>query len=476
MAQVLVLAAGLGKRMRSPLPKVLHEMSGKPILFHILKQVRDVLPHASVGIVVGHAKEQVEAYVRQETELNGLDISFIFQPEQRGTGHAARCAMDSAWGDAAVRAKSPLLILPGDFPLLSARLIQEMSHSLGKSESLRLLTCELPDPFGYGRVVRKSKMGPVLKIVEEKDAKPKEKLIQEVATSIYLFDSAFLQDALQKLSTNNAQGEYYLTDVISVAAKKKKRIHVLTWKDTDDLRGVNDLWELSQANQIMNQRILRQWMRSGVKVIAPSTTFVDSSVVLAEGVTLSPGVMLSGKTRIGKGTRVDSNVVLKDVIVGESVHLKAGTVAEQSQIESHALVGPYAHLRPESSVGKNAKIGNFVELKKAKIGEDSSVAHLSYLGDAVVGQRVNIGCGFVTCNFDGRVVNGERKHRTVIEDDVFLGSDCQIIAPVTIGQGAYVASGSTITEDVPPRALAIARARQVIKTDYALKLRPAKEE
>ena len=473
---VMILAAGQGKRMRSALPKVLHEIGGKPLIFHILSHVQKVASHAAVAVVVGHDRERVEKSIREHGAFSSLNITFIHQTEQKGTGHAARCAMDSAWGEARVKTKADVLVLPGDLPLITAELVQQMLEPIGRGEALRLLTCTLPDPTGYGRVVRRGKKGSVLRIVEEKDASLREKEIQEAAVSIYTFQAAFLKYGLQKLSNKNAQGEFYLTDLISQAARSKKKVDVLHWNNSEDLRGVNDPWELAQASRILNERCLRDWALKGVKFLHPWTTWIDLSVELEEDVVVHPGVILSGATKVTRGATIGPRCVLKNVVIGKDANLKTGTVADDSVIGDGAQVGPYAHLRPGSVVGAHAKIGNFVELKKARIGERTSVAHLSYVGDADVGKDVNIGCGFVTCNFDGRVVNGERKHRTIIEDNVFLGSDCQTIAPVKIGRGAYVASGSTITEDVEPEALAIARARQVNKPGYAKKLRPGGEK
>ncbi len=473
---VMILAAGEGKRMRSPLPKVLHEMGGKPLLYHVLFQVQSVLPHSSLAIVVGHGREQVEEYVLREPLFKTLKVNFILQSEQRGTGHAARCAMDSEWGKQQVQMKNPVLVLPGDLPLISSLLIQEMTFPLKRGEALRLLTCELSEPAGYGRVMKRGKNGPVLRIIEERDANEKEKRIHEVAASIYFFQAEFLKSALHRLSNHNAQGEYYLTDVIADAAKAKRKISVLLWEKEEDLRGVNDLWELMQADQIMNDRLIRFWALRGVRFLDGRTARIEVEVQLSAEVVVDSGVILKGLTRVARGAILGPRIVLTHVEVGERAHLKVGTVAEHSQIKADAQVGPYAHLRPGSVVGVRCKIGNFVELKKTNVGENTSIAHLSYLGDAEVGRNVNIGCGFVTCNFDGRIIQGQRKHRTVIGDDVFLGSDCQTVAPVTIGKGAYVASGSTITEDVPSGALAIARSRQINKSNYAQRIKKIKEE
>lgn len=468
---VLILAAGLGKRMKSQLPKVLHEIGGQPLLFHILDQVRIAAPEARVAVVVGHGREKVEAAVRASARFSGLPVDFIHQTEQKGTGHAARCAMDSEWGDERVSGRSSVLVLPGDLPLLTEKLVAGMLAPLAKGEAMRLLTCELPDPAGYGRVVRRGKGGPVQRIVEQKDASEREKKIREVGASIYTFDAGFLQQALRRLSNRNAQGEYYLTDVIAQAVKAKKKVPVLAWPSHEDVRGVNDLWELSLAGRMLNERILRRWSVEGVRFVDPSATWIDSTVRFEGAAVVHPGACLRGESVIGEGAVIGAMAQLKDMRIGRNANIKAGTVGESSAVGDDAQVGPYAHLRPESSVGAGAKIGNFVELKKATIGEKSSVAHLSYLGDATVGRNVNIGCGFVTCNFDGRIIQGERKHRTVIEDDAFIGSDCQTVAPVKVGKGAFVASGSTITEDVEPESLAIARSRQVNKPGYARKLK-----
>jgi bifunctional UDP-N-acetylglucosamine pyrophosphorylase/glucosamine-1-phosphate N-acetyltransferase len=468
---VVVLAAGMGKRMRSSLPKVLHETGGQPLLFHILDRISEVSAQSPIAIVVGHGREKVESAVKSHVPYSKLRITFIHQVEQKGTGHAARCAMDSAWGKELVKSKAPVMILPGDLPLIPASLVRELSQPLARLAALRLLTCELANPQGYGRVVRRGKRGGVLRIVEEKDANVREKEIKEVAASSYLFQSAFLAAGLTRISNKNAQGEFYLTDLIGQAVTSKKPIDVLLWENDQDLRGVNDPWELAQAQKITNERCIEHWSREGVRFSNPWSTQIDSRVVLAPEAEIQANVHLAGNTKIAARAVIGQGAVLKNVKVGESAQVKVGTIAEDSVIGANAQVGPYAHLRPGSMVGDHSKIGNFVELKKTKIGHHTSVAHLSYLGDAEVGDRVNIGCGFVTCNFDGRVIEGSRKHKTVIEDDVFLGSDCQVIAPIRIGKNSYIASGSTITHDVESGALAIARSKQTNKQGYAHRIR-----
>lgn len=457
--------------MKSPLPKVLHSAGGQPLLFHILDRVLEVFPSSTIGIVVGHGREQVETAVREEARYKTASIDFLVQKEQKGTGHAARAAMDSDWGKRVLKDKRSVMVLPGDLPLLTSELVRQVGEPLGRAAAMRLLTCELPDPTGYGRVIRKGRQGAVLRIVEEKDANLREKAVCEVAASIYLFHGQFLSAGLARLSNKNAQGEYYLTDLVSQASRAKKTIEVLKWADEEDLRGVNDPWELGLAQQLLNRRIVRHWAREGVFFRDVSSVWVDSTAQIGPGASVGPGSWIRGKTVIGAGVEIGANVVIRDCRIEDGAEIRHGSVMEDSVVEKKAKLGPYAHLRPESIVGTGAKIGNFVELKKTRIGADTSVAHLSYLGDAEVGARVNIGCGFVTCNFDGRVIDGSRKHQTIIEDDVFMGSDCQTIAPVQVGKGAYVASGSTITEDVPPESLAIARSRQVTKPGYAKKLK-----
>jgi len=468
---VMVLAAGQGKRMQSALPKVLHEVAGRPLLHHILNQIFAASPEAHVAVIVGHGREQVIESIRKQESYQGRSIEFIAQLEQKGTGHAARCAIESAWGQEQVQKKRRVVILPGDLPLIPRALVEAISEGLGRGAVMKLLTCSLPDPTGYGRVVRRGKKGAVLRIVEEKDASPREKAISEVAASIYSFDSVFLAYSLKRLTTQNAQGEYYLTDLVSFAAASKKKIEVVSWSNPEDVRGVNDPWELAIAARMMNDRILKRHGRAGVKFQDLISTWVDDAVVLAPGVRVDSGAQLLGHTQIESGASIGPHVMIKNSQVGERAEIKAGSVIESSRVGREAKVGPYAHLRPESHLGEFSKIGNFVELKKTSVGAHTSIAHLSYAGDAEIGQRVNIGCGFVTCNFDGRVINGSRKHKTIIEDDVFMGSDCQTIAPVRVGKGAYVASGSTVSQDVEPDALAIARSRQVNKPGYAKRLR-----
>jgi bifunctional UDP-N-acetylglucosamine pyrophosphorylase/glucosamine-1-phosphate N-acetyltransferase len=464
-----ILSPGQGTRMCSSLPKVLVPVCGRPMLFSSLSQLELAAPNARVAIVVGHLKEMVTEKVRAQKFK--LQIDFIEQSEQKGTGHAVKCVMASEWGKRAVASKENIFVLSGDLPLLSAELVKEMCEPLKRGAAMKLLTAVLNEPSGYGRIVRKSKMGEVLRIIEEKDATGREKLLQEVGLSIYTFQAQFLAAGVESLKNNNAQKEYYLTDLVQIASSKKRPIDTRIWDNVDDVRGVNNPYELSQAGEVLNSRIIREHALNGVRFVSLSNCRVEQTVNIASDVHICPGVILEGTTEIASGAIIGANVVLSNVKVGARAEVKAGTYAEDSVIGDDAKIGPYAHLRPESNVGKKAKIGNFVELKKANIGEGTSISHLSYVGDAEVGAGVNIGCGFVTCNFDGRVIDGQRKHKSIIEDDVFIGSDCQVVAPITLKKGSYIASGSTVTDDVPADALVIARTRQVTKEGYAKKLR-----
>jgi bifunctional UDP-N-acetylglucosamine pyrophosphorylase/glucosamine-1-phosphate N-acetyltransferase len=446
--------------MLSDLPKPLQEVAGKPLLFYLISEVFEAFPQASLGIVVGYEASQVEQYVRKHFPGQWKQIVFILQPVACGTADAVRCGLHSDWGQELLREQLPLLVLPGDFPLMQAPLFVAMGAALQQGQVLRLLVTHLAQPRGYGRVIRDARTGEVQKIVEEKDASLEERKGKEVACSVYLFDSVFLAKALHQLNTKNAQGEWYLTDVIAQASG---RLEVLEWA-SEDLQGVNDFWELAQAERAMYLRRAQFWIARGVRIVDPWSVRIGCQVKLASSVVLHPGVILGGETHIGTHTVIGPYVVLKDVQVGEHCQLKMGTVAEQAIIGSHAQVGPYAHLRPATQLGSYVKVGDFVELKKTSLGERTSVAHLSYLGDAEVGNHVTVGCGFVTCNYDGR-----SKHRTIIEDEAFIGSSCQAVAPIRIGAGACVAAGSTLTEDVPSSSLAIARSRQTNKLDYVKK-------
>ncbi len=452
--------------MKSALPKVLHKLGGEAFLHLILLRLRESCPSSPIAIVVGHGRDLVEESVRSDERFSGMNLTFVIQGEQLGTGHAVRCAMESEWAKTHASKLKAILVLPGDLPLIRTEMLSELAQPLGRGSAMRMLTTELQDPTGYGRVIRRGTKGGVLRITEEKDASEREKRVREVATSIYSFQTGFLKSGLAKLRPYNAQKEYYLTDLVAMASRSKKGIEILKWDAPEDLRGVNDPWEWSEAGKILNRRIVKGWAKKGVYILDTESVWIESRVEISEGVRMDPGVILRGKSQIGVGASIGAHCVVENSKIGELATLKPGTVVMDSVVEREAQVGPYAHLRPGSEIGPQAKVGNFVELKKSKVGRKTSVAHLSYLGDAEVGADVNIGCGFVTCNYDGK-----SKHKTIIEDRAFVGSDCQAVAPVKIGRGAYIASGSTITTDVEPDALAIARSRQVNKQGYAKRLR-----
>ncbi len=455
---VVILAAGLGTRMKSSLAKALHPLAGMPLIRHVLNAVSGLDPE-KVVLVLGHQADKV----RNAVIDYGAEI--VLQTEQLGTGHAVRQAKESLAG-----ATGPVLVLCADTPLLTSGTLRSAIELHRKSRAaVTLITAMVEDPFGYGRVVR-GKTG-VMGVVEEKDATAAQKKIKEVNAGIYCFDPAFLLSALERLGKNNAQGEYYLPDTIELARKKKRTVAALTCGDPDEVIGVNSRKDLSRAEAVMRERINRQWMLDGVTMIDPDTTFVGSEVSMGRDVVLYPNVRLEGKTKIGGSCIVYSGSRIVDSAIAGSVTVKDCSVIEESDIASGAVVGPFAHLRPGSVIGEGARIGNFVEIKKSTIGAGSKANHLAYIGDATVGRDVNIGAGVITCNYDGY-----EKHRTIIEDGVFVGSDAQLVAPVTIGKGALIAAGATITRNVPADALAISRVPQAVREGFASRRRRMKRK
>ena len=438
----VILAAGQGTRMKSDLPKVLHPVAGKSMLSHVVETAR-ALDAAPIVPVIGHRADLVR------TEMGNENLIFALQSEQLGTGHALQCA------EASLRAfEGDLMLLCGDVPLLRDDTLQALLHHHRKnSASITILTALMADPTGYGRIIR----GPngVERIVEEKDASGTERQVNEINTGIYLFRAPEVFDFLQKLDNQNAQGEYYLTDVVAAARRAGERVEALLVENAEEAMGINDRVQLAQAGGIMRQRINETHQRAGVTLIDPAATYIDPDVVIGPDTLIHPGVHLRGKTIIGSNCEIEPGVVVTDCTIGDHAHLKPGSVLSESTLGDSCKVGPMAHLRPGTVLIGNNKIGNFVETKKAVIGEKSQASHLTYIGDATLGKNVNIGCGTITCNYDG--VN---KYQTTIEDDVFVGSDTQFIAPVTIGRGSLIGAGSTITKDVPADALALSRSEQ----------------
>ena len=432
-AAVVVLAAGEGKRMRSATPKVLHSVCGRTLLGHVLAAV-EPLGAGRVLVVVGHGREEVVAALPPYATA-------VVQSEQRGTGHAVRVALE-----AAPDVDGDVLVVCGDMPLLTTGTLVRLrdAHDGG----VTLLSARVPDPAGYGRVVRDD-AGRVTGIVEERDATEEQRAVEEVNAGVYLFDAAALRAALGKLSTDNAQGEEYLTDVVGILGGG-----TAVTTDAAETQGVNDRAQLAAAGAALRDRLLNAAMREGVTVVDAATTWVDATVTLAPGATVEPYTMLRGTTSVAAGAVVGPYADLTDTVVETGATVRAST-CDGAHVGAGATVGPYSYLRPGAVLGPRAKAGAFVEIKASSVGADSKVPHLSYVGDATIGERSNIGAATVVVNYDGR-----EKHRTVIGDDVRIGSDTMLVAPVEVGDGAYTAAGSVITKDVPAGALGVGRAYQ----------------
>lgn len=456
---ILILAAGQGKRMHSALPKVLHPVLFHPMLHHVV-DLGLLLPHSSVSVVVGHGKEAVIKSCHGYPKLQ-----FFEQAEQKGTGHAVGVAKDFL-----KTVKGHVLILSGDVCLLRRESLEALllEHST-KNNALTFTTTVLDNPKGYGRVLRNDKCQ-VTGIREEADATEVEKKIKEINAGIYCFEISALLSALEKIKSGNKQGEYYLTDAIELLIQEGKRVEGFNLLDSREIHGVNDRKALSEAEKILQTRTNERLMLSGVTIHLPETVLVDPKSEISADVIIGPGTQIS-QSHIHKGAVIEGHCRIHDCRIEEGAHIKQGSYLEGSVVGKEAKVGPYAHLRPESRLGRGVRIGNFVEVKKSTIGEDSKASHLSYIGDAEIGKNVNLGCGFITCNYDGK-----KKHKTIIEDEVFVGSDTQIVAPLTVGQGSYVASGSTLTKDVPADSLALSRARQENKIGYAKRFKRAGEK
>jgi bifunctional UDP-N-acetylglucosamine pyrophosphorylase/glucosamine-1-phosphate N-acetyltransferase len=439
----VILAAGLGTRMKSGRAKVLHPVAGRPMIEYPVALAR-ALGSTRIVCVLGHQADEVRAAVEARFGAGAVEVAL--QLDQRGTGHAvAQAAPLLADHDGL------LLILYGDVPLLTSGTLERLVASAGP-RTLALVTTFPPSPHGYGRIVRDSG-GRFLRIVEEKDATPAERQIGEVNAGLYCGPARFIFESLLRLSPDNAQRELYLTDVAEQAARTLEVAMLAA--PPDEVMGINDRVELARADRLMRLRLAEALMRDGVTVRDPERLFVEPGVTVGRDSELGPGVELRGKTVVGAGCRIDAGVVIADSTVGERVHIKPYCVVTESQIGDGAQVGPWAHLRPGSRLEAEVHLGNFVETKQTRLGRGAKANHLTYLGDADVGERVNVGCGTITCNYDG-----VKKHRTTIEDDAFIGSDTQLVAPVTVGRGAYVGTGATIREDVPPGALAVSAGPQ----------------
>jgi bifunctional UDP-N-acetylglucosamine pyrophosphorylase / glucosamine-1-phosphate N-acetyltransferase len=440
---IVVLAAGQGTRMRSSKPKVLHQIAGRPMIEHVLQTAATLSP-ATITVIVGHKANLVE------DRLTGRPgLAFAVQEPQLGTAHALQQAEPHLSGRTGT-----LVLLSGDVPLLSRRTLATLvSTHRGAQAAATVVTAMMDRPFGYGRIVRSK--GHIVRIVEERDASPSQRQIKEINSGIYAFDLAPLFEALRGISSKNAQGEYYLTDLVALYRRRKMVVDTILVDDSAEIRGINSRSELAEVSRLVRQKKNEELMAAGVTLIDPATTYIDLDVEIMADTVIHPGAVIEGRTRIGAGCEIQGHVRIVDSEIGDRVTINNFCVVSGSRVAEGAVVGPFAHLRPGTLVGEGAKVGNFVELKKTTLGAKAKASHLSYLGDATIGAHVNVGAGTITCNYDGT-----SKHQTVIEEGAFIGSDSQLIAPVRIGKGAYVAAGSSITEDVPEGALGIARGRQ----------------
>jgi bifunctional UDP-N-acetylglucosamine pyrophosphorylase / glucosamine-1-phosphate N-acetyltransferase len=458
-AAVVVLAAGEGTRMRSTrTPKVLHPLGGRTMLGHVVSTARELEPRHLV-VVVGHARERVTDHLA-EVEPEAVAV---VQEQQNGTGHAVRVALEGL-----DRLEGTVVVVPGDAPLLTAGTLSALVCEHERSgAATTLLTARMQDPTGYGRVVRDD-AGAVRAVVEQKDADADTLLLDEVAVSVYAFDAAHLREALGRLSTDNAQGEEYLTDVVALHREAGLPVAAHLAPVAAETMGVNDRVQLSQARRLLNDRLVERWQRAGVTVVDPLSTWLDVEVGLAPDVELRPGTQLQGRTTVAEGARIGPDCTLLDCEVGADASV-VRTHAEGAVIGERTSVGPFTYLRPGTVLRRGAKAGAYVEIKASEVGEDSKVPHLSYVGDAVIGTGSNIGAATVFVNYDGR-----EKHRTTVGDGVRIGSDTMLVAPVEIGDGAYTAAGSVITQDVPAGALGVSRGTQRNIDGWVARRRPAR--
>ncbi len=441
--KAIVLAAGEGSRMKSKTPKVLHKILNKTMLDYVIEAARGGSAEA-VCVVVGHKAEEVKAGIACD------GVGFALQKEQKGTGHAVMMAADFIEDD------KDMLILYGDTPLMQGESLARLAEiHRTEGNGVTVVSAVLDDPTGYGRIVRDS-AGNFRKIVEHKDASAEERGIQEINTGIYIFNGRALRESLQKLGNENAQGEYYLTDCLESILLDGGRVGIVTAEDADEFFGVNSRVQLAEAAGIMRERVNRKHMENGVTIIDPANTCIDPSVKIGMDTVILPGCVLEGDTVIGEDCEVGPHTRLTDMKLGNGVKIQQ-TVALESEIGDGAVVGPFAYIRPNCHIGNRVKVGDFVEVKNSTIGDGTKIPHLSYVGDTDAGERINFGCGSIMVNYDGK-----KKHRTTVGNDVFVGCNVNLVAPVTVEQGAYIAAGSTITKDVPEDVLAVARARQQV--------------
>ena len=456
---IAILAAGKGTRLKSRHPKVLHKIAGKTLLGHVVAAAAKVVPASHIFAIIGHEAE----LVREALQATG--IQFVLQTEQRGTGHALMEAREALQGF------NHVLVLSGDVPLIHPETIERVRNfHIANGSAMTILTAEPADPTGYGRVFRKFENNvatdEVDRIVEQKSLRGNEGEQREINSGIYAFAVEPLYAHIDELTTENSAGEFYLTDMAAVLGKAQKKVLALRADDSNEVLGVNTRMELAELDAKLRAKKACELMEAGTTIFRPETCDIDADVEIGADTVIEPFVQIIGRTKIGSDCRIRSYSVITNCEIGDKVLVRPGCIMEDSVVGSGAQLGPYSHLRPGSDIGEDAHVGNFVETKKTKLGKRSKANHLSYLGDAVIGEDVNIGAGTITCNYDG--VN---KHGTVIEDGVFVGSDATLVAPVKLGEGSYIGAGSCITDDVPADALAIGRGRQVNKPNWAAEKR-----
>jgi bifunctional UDP-N-acetylglucosamine pyrophosphorylase/glucosamine-1-phosphate N-acetyltransferase len=455
------MAAGKGTRLKSARPKVLHEVGGAPLLAHVIATAARTVPPEDIYVIVGHQAERVRAAVRH------TGVRFTDQEPQLGTGHAIQCAR------AQLEKYDNFLVLSGDVPLVRRETIESVrDFHFSHKAAMTILTAEPDDAGDYGRVVRASAASDNVKqIVEKKMLKGSQQKLREINSGIYAFAARPLFANIDRLKTDNPNREFYLTDMAALLVKAKARVVAIRAGEAAEVLGANTLAELADLDATLRLRKCRELMASGVSIYRPETCVIDSEVQIEPDTVLEPFVQILGKTRIGANCRIRSYSIISDSQIGEGVMIKPGCIIDQSEVGAAAVLGPYSHLRPASQIGPAAHVGNFVETKKMRLGRGSKANHLSYLGDAEIGESVNIGAGTITCNYDGK-----KKHLTVIEDGAFVGSDSTLVAPVRIGRGSYVAAGSTITHEVPADSLAFGRARQEVRENWAKEKREKKQD
>jgi bifunctional UDP-N-acetylglucosamine pyrophosphorylase/glucosamine-1-phosphate N-acetyltransferase len=439
----VILAAGKGTRMKSDLVKILHPIAGLPMLAYPIRAARQT-GCSRIIVVVGHQRQKVEDVFKND------NIAFAYQVEQLGSGHAVAVTKDLLKGF-----DGDVLILCGDVPLLTPGTLKNFyqSHKDNKAE-VSVLSVVLDDPLGYGRILRDGS-GNFYGIVEQRDTSADQKAISEINTGIYCCRASFLFEAIQKVGTDNDQGEYYLPDIVSIANREGKRVQAIQTDDFQEVRGINDRIGLAEADKIMRQRILFGLMRDGVSIVDPDSTYIDMDVKIGKDTVIYPNTIIRENSTIGRGCVIEINCALSNAVIGNNVHIKPSCVIDDACVQDSVSIGPFAHLRPQTVIEEGAIVGNYVEVKKSRMGKGSKACHLTYIGDALIGQGVNIGAGTVTCNYDG-----QSRHPTTIGNDAFIGSNTALVAPITIGKRARVGAGSTITRDVPENTKAVSRAAQ----------------